>query len=310
VTQLKLVFAIKNKEKKEKKSRKGNEMKLLLSILILLSPLGALGKTILLTNDDGFEAPGITALYEALTAANHNVMLVAPATQQSGSSASSQTGGIALKQHTDSIYSVTGRPADAVRIGLAEVFKDTNPDLVISGANFGQNVGRDVIVSGTVGAAATALTFGIPTIAISVEIKFSELEDRFPSTLEAMQDAANLVVALLASEPKLPANAILNINYPAVAKDQVKGVVATTLADHSVFDGTYRKLPDGTLRGNFNLIPPVRRGTDAYELSQGYVTVTRLDGTYGMPSNRTLRQLASDLNKLVSVNRQQTVSRY
>lgn len=272
-------------------------MKLLISVLILLSPLAAFGKTILLTNDDGFEAPGITALYEALTAANHNVILVAPATQQSSSSASSQNGGITLTQHTDSIYSVTGRPADAVRIGLAEVFKDTNPDLVISGANFGQNAGRDVIVSGTVGAAATALAYGIPTIAISVEIKFSELEERFPSTLKSMKDAASLVVELLASEPKLPANAILNINYPAVPKDQVKGVVATTLADYSLFDGTYRQAEDGTLRGNFNLTPPVDPGTDAYELSQGYVTMTRLDGTYGMSANRNLRRLARDLNK-------------
>ena len=278
-------------------------MKLLLSVLILLSPLGAFGKTILLTNDDGFEAPGITALYEALTAANHNVIMIAPATQQSSSSASSQNGGITLEQHTDSIYSVTGRPADAVRIGLAEVFKDTRPDLVISGANFGQNAGRDVIVSGTVGAAATALAYGIPTIAISVEVKFSELEERFPSTLKAMPDAASLVVALLASEPKLPKNAILNINYPAVAKGQVKGVVATTLADHSLFDGTYRKAPDGTLRGNFNLTPPVAPGTDAYELSRGYVTVTRLDGTYGMSSNRTLRRLARDLDKSLSSNK-------
>jgi len=278
-------------------------MKLLLGVLILLSPLGAFGQTILLTNDDGFEAPGITALYEALTAANHNVVLVAPATQQSSSSASSQNGGITLRQHTDTIYSVTGRPADAVRIGLAEVFKDTNPDLVISGANFGQNAGRDVIVSGTVGAAATALAYGIPTIAISIEIKFSELEERFPSTLKAMKDAANLMVELLASEPELPTNTILNINYPAVAKNQVKGVVATTLADYSLFDGTYRKAQDGTLHGNFNLTPALDPGTDAYELSQGYVTITRLDGTYGMPSNRTVRRLAKDLDKSISANR-------
>jgi 5'-nucleotidase len=273
-----------------------------LSVLVLLVPLGAVGKTILLTNDDGFDAPGITALYEALTAAKHTVILVAPATQQSSSSASSQNGGITLTQHTDSIYSVTGRPADAVRIGLAEVFKDSNPDLVISGANFGQNAGRDVIVSGTVGAAATALAYGIPTIAISVEIKFSELEDRFPSTLTAMKDAASLVVDLLDADPKLPADAILNINYPAVPKDQVKGVIATTLADHSLFDGTYRKAPDGTLRGNFNLTPPTTAGTDAYELSRGYVTVTRLDGTYGMSTNRTLRRLARALDKSISVS--------
>jgi len=271
-------------------------MKLLLSLLMILLPLASSGKTILLTNDDGYQAPGITALYEALTAANHKVILVAPATQQSGASASITGSGIELVKHSDTIYSVSGRPADAVRIGLSEVFKDNKPDLVISGTNFGQNSGQDVMVSGTVGAAATAHVLGYRAIAISVEIKFSELEQRFPSTLMVMKDAADLVVELLDSEASLPDGAILNINYPAIAKDQVKGVVATTIANYSLFSGTYRTLEDGSLRANYNFDPPQGRGTDAYELSQGYITVTRLDGHYGMPTNRSLRKLAKSLD--------------
>ena len=274
-------------------------MKLTLSLILILLPLTAFGKTILLTNDDGYQAPGITALYEALTAANHDVTLVAPATQQSGASASITSSGVKLVKHTDRIYSVTGRPADAVRIGLSELFKDNKPDLVISGANFGQNSGQDVMVSGTVGAAATAHAFGYPAIAISVEIKFSELEQRFPSTLMVMTDAANLVVDLLASSSALPDNAILNINYPAVPKNEVKGVVATTIANYSLFSGSYRKLEDGSLRANYNLNPPLGRGTDAYELSQGYITVTRLDGHYGLPTNRSLRKLAKKLDSAI-----------
>jgi 5'-nucleotidase len=272
-----------------------------LSIVLLvgLTPLTTFGKTILLTNDDGYQAPGITALYKALTAANHDVILVAPATQQSSASASISSSGVKLVKHTDTIYSVTGRPADAVRIGLSEVMNDKKPDLVISGANFGQNSGRDVMVSGTVGAAATAHALGFPAIAISVEIKFSELEQRFPSTIKVMGDAADVVVALLASKAKLPENAILNINYPAVPKDQVRGVVATTISNYSLFSGSYRTLEDGSLRANYNFEPPAAPGTDAYELSRGYVTVTRLDGAYGMSTNRSLRKLASTLESAV-----------
>ena len=265
--------------------------------ILLLVPLSSFGKTILLTNDDGFQAPGITALYEALIAANHDVIMVAPATQQSGASASITSSGVKLKKHSDRIYSVTGRPADAVRIGLGKVFKDTKPDLVISGSNFGQNSGQEVMVSGTVGAAATAHVLGYPAIAISVEIKFSEMADRFPSTLKAMPGAADFIVELLASNVKLPDNSILNINYPAIPRDQIKGVVSTTVANYSLFDGTYRTEEDGSLQANFNMTAPLERGTDAYELSQGFVTVTRLDGSYSLSVNRSLKRLAKMLDK-------------
>tara|TARA_R110002073_G_scaffold109423_2_gene245348 strand:- start:1422 stop:2255 length:834 start_codon:yes stop_codon:yes gene_type:complete len=269
----------------------------LFSLILLLVPFSVFGKTILLTNDDGYQAPGITALYEALKAANHEVILVAPATQQSGASASIKSSELILEQHAEHVYSVTGRPADAVRIGLGVVLKDNKPDLVISGTNFGQNAGQEVIVSGTVGAAATAIGLGYPAIAVSVEIKFSEMAERFPSTLKAMPDAADFIVELLESGVKLSDKAILNVNYPAVPRDQVKGVVSTTVSNYSLFDGTYRKSEDGSLRANFNLTPALGRGTDAYELSQGYVTITRLDGTYGLPVNRHLKRLAKDMDR-------------
>jgi 5'-nucleotidase len=223
--------------------------------------------------------------------------MVAPATQQSGASASITSRGVKLQKLTDRIYSVTGRPADAVRIGLGVVFKDNKPDLVISGLNFGQNSGQEVMVSGTVGAAATAHVLGYPAIAISVEIKFSEMTERFPSTLKAMPAAAGFIVELLAANVKLPDNAILNINYPAVPRHQIKGVVSTTGANYSLFDGTYQTEADGSLRPNFDLTPPQGSGTDAYELSQGFVTVTRLDGSYSLSVNRRLKRLAKALDK-------------
>ncbi len=262
----------------------------------LLLSLEANAASILLTNDDGYQAPGITALFNALQSAGHEVTLVAPASQQSGSSASITSSGVKLVKHADNIYSVSGKPADAVLVGLSQVLSEP-PDLVISGANFGQNSGNDVMISGTVGAATMALSRGVPAIAISVQIKFSEIEQRFPSTLKAMPGAADFVVTLLESQNRLPKDKILNINYPAAMPDEINGVVATQLADYSLFDGTYRQTEDGSLRLNFNLAAPLGRGTDAYELNQGYVTLTYLDGSYGEKSNRKLRRLAQDLDK-------------
>lgn len=272
-------------------------MKTTLFAFLLLLTFQANAERILLTNDDGYQSRGITALFEALKDAGHDVVLVAPATQQSGASASITSSGVKLTQHAEDVYSVSGRPADAVQVGLAEVFKEDLPDLVISGANFGQNSGNDVMVSGTVGAATIAHSMGIPAIAISVQIKFSELEQRFPSTLKAMSGAAEFVVDLLGSGEKLPKNAILNINYPALDKADIKGVVSTKLANYSLFDGTYRSGEDGELLRNFNMQAPLGRGTDAYELSQGYITLTLLDGTYGMNVNRKLRRMAKEMDR-------------
>lgn len=270
-------------------------MRIWLTALLLIS-FQAQGASILLTNDDGYQAPGITALYNALKKAGHDVTLIAPASQQSGSSASITSSGVKLTKHAEDVYSVTGRPADAVLVGLSQVFSEP-PDMVISGANFGQNSGNDVMISGTVGAATIAHSRGIPAIAISVQIKFSELEQRFPSTLKAMPGAADFIVKLLEAKPKIPKDLFLNINYPAAPTSEIKGVVATELANYSLFDGTYRQAEDGSLRANFNLNPPLGRGKDAFELSQGYITLTYLDGTYGGKSDRKLRRLANELDR-------------
>ena len=123
--------------------------------------------TILLTNDDGYLSPGIRAMRQALLDQGHEVLMVAPAENQSGSSASISPDGITVTDHGLNVWSVEGRPADAVRFGLGQLMADQPPDLVISGINFGQNVGADVMISGTVGAATTAVRLGIPAIAIS-----------------------------------------------------------------------------------------------------------------------------------------------
>ena len=118
--------------------------------------------SILLTNDDGYDAPGISAMWRSLVDAGYLVTIVAPASQQSGSSVRTTSGPITLEKSGERIWAVGGSPADAVLVGLEYLLRDEPPDLVVSGSNFGQNIGQSVNMSGTVGAAIKAMQRGFP----------------------------------------------------------------------------------------------------------------------------------------------------
>ena len=130
---------------------------------------------VLVTNDDGIESPLLISLAQALNKLTGiEVVVSAPHKNQSGSSHSSIGGPLTVKQTNipgiKEAYSVTGRPADAVRFGLNELGKIQNFDLVVSGINRGANVGDVSHLSGTVGAAMEAVFHGVPAIAVSQEI--------------------------------------------------------------------------------------------------------------------------------------------
>ena len=219
-------------------------------------PLVAIGETtplnILLTNDDGFDAPGIEALHGALTEAGHNVTLVAPATQQSGKGGSINTeifdftpgvGAMKLTNHGNDVWSLEGTPVDSVKAGLDMILRDNPPDLIVSGLNFGENIGKPASnASGTEGAALKGTFRGIPSIACSVEVLLSEFSTGNPSTLAAFEAASDFIVrsiaALVARNGRkvLPKRIrMLNINFP-VPYDNIQGVKITRLADGEGFD--------------------------------------------------------------------------
>ncbi|MEQ9397525.1 5'/3'-nucleotidase SurE, partial [Haliea sp.] len=143
-------------------------------LLLLLAPLAAgpaFSLNILLTNDDGWQAPGIQSVYKTLTEAGHTVTLVAPVSDQSGRGGAMNTdvgGYVAVNRVGDGMWSVDGTPTDSVRAGLQVILRDAPPDIVISGSNFGQNLGRaGAHQSGTVNAALQSAFLGYPAIAIS-----------------------------------------------------------------------------------------------------------------------------------------------
>jgi len=128
---------------------------------------------ILISNDDGWDAPGIAALHEVAKSIGQ-CTIVAPETEQSGVSHQiSLARPLRLVRQSDDVWSVDGTPADCVRVALTQM--ETSFDLVLSGINNGGNLGADVYVSGTVAAAREAALFGLPAIAISQhQLRFGE----------------------------------------------------------------------------------------------------------------------------------------
>ena len=184
--------------------------------------------TILVTNDDGVGAPGIDAVVEALRDDPALELVgVAPAENQSGAGDATTVGATATPATTASGFAavaVGGRPADAVNHALDVVFAGTEPDLVISGINEGQNLGPIVDISGTVGAARTASRRGIPSVAISQGLPPEGAEPDYEAGVDAM--LAWLDDNLDALEDAL----VVSINVPTCAAGEVRGAVEVPTA--------------------------------------------------------------------------------
>jgi 5'/3'-nucleotidase SurE len=244
---------------------------------------------ILLTNDDGWNAAGITAVYDALVAAGHDVTVVAPLTNQSGVGGRITFGGPPLQVVLQALrkYSVAGSPADAVEVGLSVVFANKPPDLVISGTNIGQNIGAGTVHSGTVGAAVTALNDGVSAIAVSTEIDFATNVGPFAET-------GAFVVKLVAALRKqvkgsqlLPKAVGLNVNYPLVEDGGAPADVVLTQNGRGFLDLTYTgALPttvgeSSSLTIGFNLaVPESEEHADTTALAANMVSISTLEPDY------------------------------
>jgi len=205
------------------------------------------GLDILLTNDDGFDQIGVTTLRQKLVDAGHHVTMVAPAAQQSGKGGSQNTevfdfGAVMQLTNTtpgpNPVWSIAGTPADAAKAGL-DIILSSPPDLIVSGLNFGQNLGKPASnTSGTEGAALIGVFRGIPAIAGSVAVDISESGAGFPSTVAAMAPAADFIVSIVGAieADGFPSKTkMLNVNFPVPYED-IQGVAVTKLGDGADID--------------------------------------------------------------------------
>ncbi len=191
---------------------------------------------ILITNDDGIDAPGLQILEDAARTISDDVWVVAPATEQSGQSqAITLADPLRIAKLSEKRFAVSGTPADCVTMAM-HVAMDGPPDLVLSGVNQGFNIADDMPYSGTVGAALHAATMGLRAIALSQA--YQRLgQDREIDIWTAAREHCASTIAKLAAVP-MARGSILNVNFPPVPADQVEGMALVrqgSRAMHEVF---------------------------------------------------------------------------
>lgn len=225
---------------------------------------------ILISNDDGYRAPGIEALANAL-APIADITVVAPESNRSGSSNSlTLDRPLRVYRSPSGVYSVNGTPSDCVHIALTGLLTE-RPDLIVSGINQGQNMGDDTLYSGTVAAATEGFLFGIPAIA------FSQAEHGW-ANLDAAARVAREVVERRLEGIGMPF--LLNVNIPSLPYEAIRGWKATRLGRRHQSEPVIRSADP---HGNevFWIGPPGRakddaEGTDFRAVSEGFVSLTPL----------------------------------
>ncbi len=239
---------------------------------------------ILITNDDGINAPGLeilAAIAEELAGAAGEVWTVAPAFEQSGvAHCISYTRPMMIAEMGERRYAAEGSPADCVMAGLHDVMKDARPDLVLSGVNRGNNSAENALYSGTLGGAMEAALQGVPAIALSQYFgpRNFGMDDPFEA---AAQHGVDVIRRILSAEPDVQGDYGLfyNVNFPPLPAREVKGV---RVAPQGARRGTHFGIepyssPSGRrflwIKGG-NQQRPSAPGSDAAVNLEGYVSVT------------------------------------
>lgn len=234
---------------------------------------------ILLTNDDGINAPGFAVLEEIAATLSDDVWVVAPSEEQSGAGHSlTLTVPLRMRQLGERRYSVVGTPTDAVMMGINRVMKDNPPDLLLSGVNRGANLAEDVTHSGTVCAAMEGALAGVPSIALSQTYGAHGMGDDVPFSV-ARGWGEQVLKKLLDYE--FPAKTLLNVNFPSCAPEDVKGIRTVTqgMRDYGRLQILENKDPRGYPYYWLGLGPMVgtpQHSTDLEAIADGYVSVSPL----------------------------------
>jgi 5'-nucleotidase len=230
---------------------------------------------ILVTNDDGINAPGLQILIQIASELSDDVWVVAPETEQSGvSHALSLHSPLRFTEQNMQVYSVNGTPTDCVLMAVKEIMREKLPTLVLSGVNRGENVGEDVTYSGTVAAAMEGTLLGIPSIALSQayhdldHVHWENARSVAPKVIELLYDAG------------WPEGQFINVNFPACKPESVSGIKFVRQGKRKIGDMLIkREDPKGR---SYFWIGPQRKdgrivaGTDLAAIDQNYITITPL----------------------------------
>lgn len=245
---------------------------------------------ILVTNDDGIYAPGIKALWRAMSEIG-DVTVVAPENEMS---AVGHAITLSDPLRVDEIkrsdgftgYAVGGTPADCVKIGVQSILSES-PDIVISGINIGENTGTSIIYSGTVSAATEGTMLDIPSVAISLDTTSN------PDFTGAMTAAKTVVKKVL--EKGLPKKTLLNVNVPAINASEIKGIRITEQGN-VLYRDTFERREDPRGKVYYwmtgeKLDPDTESEKDHKTVSEGYISVTPIH--YRLTNHEFMDELKS-----------------
>lgn len=233
---------------------------------------------ILVTNDDGYHAPGLTVLEQIAHQFSDDIWVCAPSEEQSGAGHSLTLNyPVRLQKFADRRFAVTGTPTDSVMMALREVLDDP-PDLILSGVNRGANLGDDITYSGTVSAAIEGALAGIRSIALSQVYNRETIASDKP--FEAASTWGPKVIEPLLDAP-FADRTLININFPPRAADAVKGIRVVRQGFHDYSRGSIveGRDPRGHRYFWFGLHAiehTLDHGTDLEAIDDGYVAVTPL----------------------------------
>jgi 5'-nucleotidase len=226
---------------------------------------------ILLSNDDGYFAPGLQALADALTGLGE-IVVVAPEQNRSGASNSlTLDRPLFLKEAANGFYFVNGTPTDCVHLAVTGML-DSLPDIIVSGINNGANMGDDTIYSGTVAAATEGYLLGIPSIAVSLT---SFDGNHFDTAGRVVRELVEKFIQQPFSEPVL-----LNVNVPDIPYDQLKGSEVTRLGRRHKAESVVKMLSPRNETvywvGAAGTAADAGPGTDFNAIERDYVSITPL----------------------------------
>ncbi len=233
---------------------------------------------ILLTNDDGIDAPGLHVLRQIAAALTDDVWVVAPEANKSGAGHSlSLNEPLRMRKLDERAFAVRGTPTDCVIMGVRHVIEGKRPDLVLSGVNRGGNLAEDVTYSGTIAGAFEGTVIGIRSIALS---QAYGLETRDSPRWDcALTHGADVVRKLLSID--WPTGVLMNVNFPDKAPDAIAGTRITTQgkreddllsidARHDTWGTPYYWLAYERRRSQ------TTEGTDLWAIYNGHISITPL----------------------------------
>ena len=256
---------------------------------------------ILLTNDDGIDAPGLRVLESIAKEISSDLWIVAPRVEQSGKARSFSFGSpLRLYERDPRRFSVEGTPVDCVMLAVHHLMRGKRPDLILSGVNRGQNIAEDVTYSGTVSAAAEGAILGIPSIALSQAFGLDGTSLSLHwETAEA--HAPSLIKRLI--KRSWPSDIVLSVNFPHRAPSDVEGTRITRQGkrEQPFFHVEERIDPRGQSYYWFGFKRKqgqTEEGTDLHAIYGGYISITPLH--FDLTHNPTRDALAETREALAA----------